>query len=123
MPELQRPIVVAIAAITAAVVATITSYTDEYIEPSGIQLYEYDRHRGPAWVINCLGDDTQLFAESRLRKPVFEALAGWLRGQGVCNGKSSVEEKLLIFLYICGNGASWRNTRYRCGRSLDTISK
>ncbi|KAF1940410.1 hypothetical protein EJ02DRAFT_350053, partial [Clathrospora elynae] len=45
-----------------------------------------------------------------------------MRDEGVEDGHASVEEKLLVFLYICGNGLSWGNAKYQCGRSLDTVS-
>ena len=121
----DRPIVIALAASIAGVAKAIAEeYEDGYINPpTGVRTREEDRDRGAAWVASCLSDDEQLFAESRLRRPVFEALAQYLRAQGVRDGIALVEEKLLTFTYICGNGASWRNVRYRSGRSLDTVSK
>ncbi|KAF2867736.1 hypothetical protein BDV95DRAFT_174543 [Massariosphaeria phaeospora] len=121
--KLERPVAVALTSIVAAAAAAITAYTDGYTEPSGVRQFESDRDRGSAWVASCLSNDAQLLAETRLRPEVFEALVGWLREDGVRRGNALVEEKLFTFTYICGNGASWRNTQYRCGRSLDTMSK
>ena len=120
--KLKRTLVATIASLVTGV-ATAASTIEYFEEPSGIRERPSDLNRGADWLSECLSDDTQLFAESRLRRPVFDDLARLLREGGVRDGHASVEEKLLIFLYICGNGSSFRNVKYRCGRSLDTVSR
>ncbi|PVH96210.1 hypothetical protein DM02DRAFT_632209 [Periconia macrospinosa] len=55
---------------------------------------------------------------------VFEELTTWLRSNALVKDgrKTSVEEKLLTFLYICGHGVVLRLVVERCGRSISTIS-
>lgn len=110
-------------AAVAGTATTISTYMDQYTEPSGVRQYEDKSDRSAAWLADCLRDDNQLFVESRLRRDVFEALVEYLESSGVRGGHASVAEKLLLFLYICGHGVGFRNASYRCGRSLDTISQ
>ncbi|KAH5707858.1 hypothetical protein HBI81_243770 [Parastagonospora nodorum] len=121
-PRLEKPVIAALGGVIAGVAAAIASSNSDYTPPSGVRTRDDDTDRGARWLADCLSDDAQLFAESRLRRPVFDALAQYLKEQGVRDGHASVEEKLLVFLYICGTGSSWRNARFRCGRSLDTVS-
>ena len=121
-PKLKKSVVLAVASAVLGA-ATAASSIEYHPSPSGVRARESDQYRGSRWLSDCLSDDTQLFAEARLRRPVFIALAQSLRERGIRDAHASVEEKLLVFLYICGNGVSWRNVKYRCGRSLDTVSK
>ena len=120
--KLMKPVVIALAGVIAGA-ATATSSITYHPEPSGVRTHESDRDRCQRWLSACLSDEAQFFAESRLRRPVFDALVKRLRDRGLRDSHASVEEKLLVFLYICGVGASWRNVKYRCGQSLNTVSK
>jgi hypothetical protein len=118
---LQRTLAITLAGVIAGA-ATAAASIEYHDEPTGVRARPSDSDRGSNWVAECLSNDAQLFAESRLRRQVFDALVGLVIEGGVHSGQASVEEKLLIFLYICGNGASYRNVKYRCGRSLQTVS-
>lgn len=115
--------------VAASIIETIQVDNTDLDRPrsppvSHIQADRTDRDRGQRWVAEVLANDVQLLVESRLRRIVFEELTAYLRAHGSVDGRLvSVEEQLLIFLYICGNGSSYRNVMYRCGRSLDTISQ
>lgn len=89
----------------------------------GVNLRLNDRVRGPAWVEDCIGNLTQLYEETRLCPEVWQELVGYLQNGLVSDGNIGVEEKLLTFLYICSNGASFRNCRRKVGRSMETISR
>jgi hypothetical protein len=119
--NLKRTLVATIASLVTRV-ATAASTIEYFEEPSGIRERPSNLNRGADWLSKCLSDDTQLFAESRLRRLVFDDLARLLREGGVRDGHALVSEKLLIFLYICGNRSSFRNVKYCCGRSIDTVS-
>lgn len=114
-------------ALTSVLGATnfiIARHEDTYVEPTGVNARESDYRRGRRWLEDCLKDPQQLFNESRLHFNAFLALSGWLKEKELVKDghRLKVEEKLLIFLYICGQGASWRNIRYRCGHSQSKIS-
>jgi hypothetical protein len=77
------------------------------------------------WIDHCLEDPEQMYEESRLRVSTFLSLAEWLEdhGMGIIDG-ISVEEKLLIFLYICGQReTSFMHAKFRCGYDVDTIKE
>lgn len=110
--------------ITAILEAAVQLDQRRRLPISRSQVDEPDPDRGSRWVAEVLADDAQLLVESRLRRPVFEELAGYLRAHRIADSRyASAEERLLVFLYICGNRASYRNVIYRCGRLLETISR
>jgi hypothetical protein len=77
----------------------------EGADNTGVRANADDWVRGRAWVASCFNDPVQLYCESRLRRSTFDALAEWLKAHGLSGGSLvSAEEKLLIFLYICGQG-------------------
>jgi hypothetical protein len=118
---LQRTLAITLAGVIASAVTATTSI-EYHDEPTGVRARSANSDRGSNWVTKYLSSDAQLFAESRLRQQVFNALVGLVIEGGVYSRQASVEEKLLIFLYICGNGASYRNVKYRYKRSLQTVS-
>lgn len=108
----------------ASVHALLNQYYDTKSRPIGVNKQENDRERGPAWLADCMGDPIQLFEETRLRLEVWDKLIQYLKEKElVSNSKITVKEKVLIFLYIYLNRASWRNCRRRAGRSMETISR
>ncbi|KAF1942722.1 hypothetical protein EJ02DRAFT_454030 [Clathrospora elynae] len=109
-PKLKKPIMIALAGFVAGA-AVAASSINYYPTPSGVQAHEPDCNQGRQWLADCLSDETQLFAELQLSRPVFDALADRLRSGGLRDSHASVEEKLLVFLYICGVGSSWRNVK------------
>ena len=113
-----------LAAVLISVAAILAYWEENYHEPTGVNQREDDRQRGGRWLADCLEDPSQLYAESRLELRLFNKLADLLvERQLLGDGRRvSVKEKLLTFLYICGQGASWRNTKYRCGHSTSTIT-
>jgi hypothetical protein len=96
----------------------------EGADNTGVRTNSGNCEQGRQWVASCLSDPTQLYVESRLRAPTFAKLARWLKAHGVQGGRIvSVEEKLLVFLYVCGQGSGFRNAKYRSGHSIATISQ
>jgi hypothetical protein len=104
--------------------AAIVAQQDNLIyESTGVNKREHDVEKGRRWVADCTDDDRQLYLELRLMRETFDELVRRLRTQKlVSNSQISVEEKVLTFLCVCWQGAGWRDTRYRCGRSLATIT-
>jgi hypothetical protein len=81
--------------------------------------------RGARWVEHCLEDSEQMYEESRLRVSTFQSLVEWLADHGMdMSGEISVEEKLLIFLYVCGKPEiSFMHAKFCCDHDVDTISE
>ena len=122
--EADLTFTVAVTNATGVMIAFVAARFEDYAEPIGVNAPESDRRRGNRWVEDCLADPVQLYTESRLQESAFRSLVKWLVDNGMENGRSiSVEEKLLIFLYICGQGSGFRNVRHRSGHPLSTISR
>ena len=122
--QLDRPVITALAStITSITVAIYEQYSD-YVQPTGVRDCDNNEHQGIDWLEACLSDERQLKDETRLNLEAFTQLATILEANKYISTSKfiTIQEKLLIFLYIYGQGASWRNTRWRCGHSLDTIS-
>ena len=123
-PKITHAHLASLAGVLASASVAISHPNSEYIQPSGVYDRADDIGRGRRWMEECLSDRRQLYIETRLELEAFESLVSHLRSHGVSDSKwVMVEEKLITFLYICGHGVAWRNARYRCGHSLDTISK
>ena len=125
MPSEANPtFTVTVTSVIGVMLAFMTANLEEYVEPIGVNARESDRMRGSRWVEDCLADPAQLYTECRLQESAFQSLVKWLVDNGMENGRSiSVEEKLLIFLYICGQSSGFRNAKYRSGHPLSTISR
>ena len=122
--ELDEVEIASIAGALASVLSVVSHLTTENTAPTGIRGRPEDIKRGKRWLDDCMSDPQQLYDETRLRSDIFRSLVTHLMSKKLLRGsKTLVEEKLLIFLYICAQGASWRNMRWRCGHSLDTISQ
>jgi hypothetical protein len=122
MPQPDRKKLIATLVGVVASASSIVVQQEGYLyESTGVTDRASDAGKGRQWLRDCLNDDRQLFVETRLRRDTFYDLVQRLRHQ-VSSQQVSIGEKVLIFLYICGQGASWRNTRYKCGRSLATIT-
>ncbi|KAF9739771.1 hypothetical protein PMIN01_02405 [Paraphaeosphaeria minitans] len=77
---------------------------------------------GPAWLARCLVDDLYLYEETRLRRSTFKALVTHCRRHVKDGRQIEVKEKVLTFLYVCAQGAGWREAKHRYGHSLSTIT-
>jgi hypothetical protein len=117
----NQALIATLAGAVASAASVVVQQQVRLYEPTGLNDRDSDVGKGRRWLSDCLDDDRQLFVETRLRRPIFDDLVQRLRHY-VSNHIVSTGEKVLIFLYICGQGASWRNTRYKCGRSLATIT-
>jgi hypothetical protein len=106
------------------VATTLSQLYSTKARPTGVNRRDNDRERGPAWLADCMDNQVQLFEEARLRPNVWDELIRYLKEKElVSDGKVAIEEKVLTFLYICSNSASWRNCRRKVGRSIETISR
>lgn len=122
--ELDEAQIAGVAGALAAVVMVVSELNANKYEPTGVRDRSKDTRRGRNWVAECLADPRQLYVDTRLKPYCFYSLVDYLRSHELVNDSMvSVEEKLLNFLYVCGHGGSWRNTKYRCGHSLETISR
>ncbi|KAH8719291.1 hypothetical protein GQ44DRAFT_762151 [Phaeosphaeriaceae sp. PMI808] len=122
MPPAHREVVIASVEAALASVAAVIAQLGE--EPTGVRAYKPYDGLGQRWLQDCRSNPLQLYSETRLREPVFDALVNRFMVRELVSGEELiVAEKTLIYLYICAQGASFRNVRYRCGHSLDTISQ
>lgn len=103
--------------------------TDQF-EDYEQQQFDHDPYRieddyGKTYTQRLLEDPVRLHEVSRLHKDAFLKLAAWLRDHGhVVGGRlCSVEQKLLIFLMIVGQGAFYRGTGSTLRHSISTISR
>lgn len=124
----QRAALSGLAASLACFSAVAQLHVETYYEPSGVRGRPEEARRCREWLAACMANDELLFDDTRLRREVWDSLLDYLVGKGWLRdsrGRSSCQaaEKLLIFLYICGQGASFRNARGRSGHSLETISR
>lgn len=122
---LPKEVIVSLIGALTALLVVLLRQSDRalsYTPPTGVNARQEDVNQGRRWLANCLASDTQLYAETRLTRPVFDKLVehclAWVKD----GRRISVEEKVLTFLYICAQGCSWRNAGYRCGHSLSTIT-
>lgn len=124
-PKLESSVAIGLAGVLASVAAVVALRNTQYIEPTGVRGRFGDGSRGQSWLDSCRRDPIQLYEETRLKPEAFKTLADTLRNRELVGDTrgASAEEKLLTFLYICAQGVSWRNTKYPCGHSLDTISR
>ncbi|KAF1972115.1 hypothetical protein BU23DRAFT_468943 [Bimuria novae-zelandiae CBS 107.79] len=77
---------------------------------------------GAAWLARCLANDLYLYEETQLRRRAFKQLVKHYRPH-VRNGRTiEVEEKVLTFLYVCAQGAGWREAKHRYRHLLSTIT-
>lgn len=126
MADVDDDTILVVAAIAVASVAALAGHRlASFHQSTGVPSRESDKLRGRAWLLDCMSNPQQLYDETRLQPVVFNSLADSLRARKLVRDgrRVSVEEKLLSFLYICGNGASWRNTQYKNGHALHTISR
>ena len=126
MPKVHHRTLVAIIASVIATTAAITTLpTASNTPPTGLRERAEDAEKGLSWVEECMADDDQLFVESRLQRYAWDDLIARLTERELVNSSNvcTIEEKVLTFLYVCGQGISWRNVKYRCGRSLATITR
>ena len=115
---------VAVTNAIGVMIAFVAAHLEDYAQPIGVNACGSDRRRGNRWVGDCLADPVQLYTKSRLQESAFRSLVKWLVDNGMGNSRSiSVEEKLLILLYICGQGSSFRHVKYRSSHPLSTISR
>ena len=73
--RLKKPVIAALSGVIARVTAAIASSYSDYTPLSGVRTRDDDINRRARWLADCLSNNAQLFAESRLRRLVFNALA------------------------------------------------
>jgi hypothetical protein len=74
-------------------------------------------------LLNC-GNSTRIHTQLRMQLDTFFCLRDWLvRNTGLQSSRdTSVEEKLVIFIYIASTGASNRGAQERFNRSARSVS-
>lgn len=116
---------IATVAVLGAFVVVLEHHIETYYEPTGVRVDGSFGGEGARWLAFCMGNEQQLYEDSRLRRQEFDTLLTILEGNGWLKSTRHIAaaEKLLSFLYLCGNGSSYRNLKWRCGHSIETVGR
>ena len=103
LPKLDKPVIMSLVCALASISAALSHHDEVYVELTGVRARISHTSRGKTWLEECLGDPEQLLDEIRMKPEAFKLLTDKLRSDGLASDyiNALVEEKLLIFLYIC----------------------
>lgn len=115
----------------ATIGAYVVTMSPRYV-PSGLRTIYPNGDRGATFTNQLLADDAspvRIYTITRMNPEAFKHLVDWLEKHTQLRGSRkdtpesiTIHQKLLIFLYICAQGASFRLAGEMFSHSTRTIS-